>query len=62
MKETKLIRIYVEDEPRLVKLRRQLTRRKGERASFADTVMILLDLYEYQDSAELLENLCKPVS
>ena len=43
MAETKLIRVYTENEPKLIELRRDLTRQKGEQASYADVVRWLIE-------------------
>lgn len=44
MKETKLMRVYVEDEWRLIELRRELTREMSEQASYADVIRCLIEL------------------
>ncbi len=42
MSETKLIRVYIDDEDNLIELRRDLTREKGEQVSFADVIKWLI--------------------
>lgn len=44
MKETKLMRVYIEDESKLNDLRRELTREVGEQGSYADVIRCLIDL------------------
>ena len=45
-KETKLVRVYLNDEEQLIEMRRDLTREKGEQASFADVIHWLLTCRE----------------
>lgn len=55
MPETKHIRIYIEDEAKLIELRRARTRKKGEQASYADVVHWLLTCRD--KSEQLLEKM-----
>lgn len=58
-RNTKLIRIYTDNDDQLIKLRRHLTRQIGEQATYADAVEALLDTLHksYKDIKEKdLEN------
>lgn len=49
-RNTKLIRIYTDNDDQLIKLRRHLTRQIGEQATYADAVEALLDTLAHHKS------------